>query len=201
MNHSKKLVSVFLLSAMVASSFAASTKFTVGGGRASQQLAQVESAADFETFTGRTDKVTGEINFDPATKALNGKISVQVSGIATGIDLRDEHMRSAGWLDAEKFPTISFETTGAKWIKGNDYRVSGKFTMKGVTKTISVVATVKHSAASDATKQAGFKGSVLQVKTKFEVKLSDYNVIIPAAGKGKVAEKVTIMLTTYGQSG
>jgi hypothetical protein len=54
---------------------------------------------------------------------------------------------------------------------------------------------------SASTRNAGFKGDVLQVRSQFKLKLSDYKVTIPPQAKGKVAETVTIKLTVYGQSG
>jgi polyisoprenoid-binding protein YceI len=175
--------------------------FKIGAGSQAQQIAQVESVTDFETFTGRTDKVSGSINFDPAKRTGSGKIVIDAASLSTGIDLRDEHMRSEMWLDTAKYKTITFETTKVKFLKGNTYSVAGKLTMHGVTKSITTNVDVKHIKESASTKSAGFKGDVLQVKTKFNIKLSDFGVKIPAPAQKKVANTVTISLTTYGQSG
>jgi polyisoprenoid-binding protein YceI len=197
----KTTILTFLALAVFASnSFAAPVKFNIGG-RKTMQLAQVESVTDFETFTGRTDGVTGSITFDPAKKTGGGTIVVDVASISTGIDVRDDHMRSGQWLDAAKHPKITFETTGVRSLGGDRYSVTGKFTMRGVTKTITTTATVKHMKESDATKKAGFKGDVLQVKTNFKVKLSDYGIKISGPAEGKVANDVTISVVVYGQSG
>ena len=180
---------------------AAPSTFKIGGGNPAQQIATVESVTDFETFTGVSSDITGTINFDPAKKTGTGKITVNVKGIKTGIDLRDDHMRGEQWLNAAKFPTITFEATGVKPSGGDKYKVTGKFTMRGVTKTITVDANVKHMAKSAATQGAGFKGDVLQVKTSFNVKLSDYGIKISGPATGKVANQVKIGLTVYAQNG
>lgn len=197
----KRITALSILAVLSASAFAAPVTFKVGAGRQTQQIATVESVTDFETFTGRTDKVTGSMIFDPAKKTGSGKITVDVASIDTGIDLRDEHMRGEMWLNTAKFASIIFETTGVRHISGDLYAVSGKFTMKGVTKTITTRATVKHLKQSEATQKAGFKGDVLQVKTSFNVKLGDFGVKIPAPAQGKVNENVTISVVLYGQSG
>lgn len=189
------------LLAVSSSAFAQTQEFKVGAGNATQQIAQVESFTDFETFTGRTDKVSGSMKFDPVKKTGSGKIIVDVKSIDTGIPLRNDHMLSAGWLDAAKFPTITFETTNVKFVKGDMYRVTGKLTLRGVTKTVTTDARVRYTKESATTKNAGFKGNVLQVRSTFNIKLADYGVKIPAQAKGKVAETVTISVTTYGQTG
>lgn len=194
------LLSSLLVLASVTTVRAQAVDFKVGGTRA-QQLASVESVTDFETFTGRTDKVSGTIRFDPKTKKGTGKVVVDAASIDTGIDLRNDHMRSAGWLDTAKHSDIVFEVTNTK-SKGKDqYEVTGNLTMKGVTKSIKAIASVKHLIASDATAKAGFKGDVLQVRSTFSIKLADYGVVIPAPAKGKVGESVSISISLYAQSG
>jgi polyisoprenoid-binding protein YceI len=196
----KTLTSLVALTA-VASSQAALINFKIGSGSQAQQIAQVESATDFETFTGRTDKVTGNLNFDLAKKTGAGKIIIDAASINTGIDLRDEHMRSPNWLDTAKYKTITFETTSVKFVKGNTYKVTGKFTMHGVTKTLTTNVDVKYLKESKSTKNSGFKGDVLQVKTNFNIKLSDFKVMVPDMAKSKVSNNVKISVTVYGQSG
>lgn len=161
----------------------------------------VDSTADFEDFTGTTNAITGTINFDPAKKTGSGKLSINVSTIKTGIDLRDEHMRSEMWLDTGKYTNATFETTRVQYLNGNNYRVTGNLTLKGVTKTITTNATVRFIKESDQTRAARFKGDLVNLKTEFKIRLSDYNVKIPAQAKGKVGEVVTIKLSVFGTNG
>lgn len=190
----------FAAASLTLATLAQETVFRIGG-RASQQLASVESETDFETFTGRTDKVSGTIRFDPAKRTGSGRIEVDVAAIDTGIALRNEHMLAANWMDAAKFPKITFETTKVEHVQGDRYRVTGNFTMRGVTKPITVEATVRHLPESQATRGAGFRGDVLQVRTSFNVKISEYGVRIPAQAASKVADTVKISISVYAQSG
>lgn len=198
---SRILFASAMILALTGAAFAQAKTFKVGAGNATQQLAQVQSDTEFEAFSGRTDKVTGTISFDPTKRTGSATIKVDVASIDTGIALRNDHMKDKGWLDAAAHPAITFVTTRIQHVSGDRYRVTGKFTMKGVTKTITVNATVKHIKESKATQDARFKGDVLQVRTSFDIKLKDYNVTIPAQAKGKVAETVKISLTVYGQTG
>jgi polyisoprenoid-binding protein YceI len=196
--HSLSLIVLLGLSVL---SSAQSKKFVIGSGSPAQQLAQFESRTELETFTGRTEKVSGWINFDPAKKTGSGKIIVDVASISTGISLRDDHLRSPGWLDSAKFPTLVFQSTSTKSLGSGKYKVTGQITIKGVTKTVSANATLRHLVAGEKTKAAGFEGDVLQVRATFPIKLSDFGIKISGPATGKVSNTVDVTVTVYGQTG
>ena len=162
-----------------------------------RNVATVESNTEFETFTGRTSNVSGNLVFNPKAKTGSGKIVVDLKSIDTGIAARNDHMNSPMWLDTAKYPTATFQTTKVQFLKGDSYRATGKFTLHGVTKTITVPVTVKYRAESAATKQAGFAGNVLQTVARFDIKLSDYGIKIPAVAAGKVANTVQLVVSSY----
>lgn len=187
---------------MGAQALAAETTFKLTSAAKTKPLASVESKTEVETFVGKTSKLSGTLKFDPAAKTGGGTITLNVKDLSTGVPLRDEHMNSAQWLDSAKFPTISFTTTEVKYLKGDQYQVKGNLTLHGVTKAITTTATVKHLKESKQTKDQGFKGDVVQVKTNFTVTLADYGVILPApvAKNNKVSKTVKIAITAFGQS-
>jgi polyisoprenoid-binding protein YceI len=85
----------------------------------------------FESFEGSF--VTGENPLDTTVKA-----TALVSSINTGDESRDGHLRTNEFFDAEKYPTIVFESTGVKIkdaIEG-EYLVAGNLTLRGVTKPV-----------------------------------------------------------------
>ncbi len=191
------------VAAALAVGASAQTKtFTVGKeAPAQQRIATLSSNADFEDFTGITHSLTGSVRWDPRAKTGSGKFTVNVKDIDTGIAMRNEHMVGPMWLNAEKFPTIAFESTKITHKSGNNYAVEGKFTMHGVTKTITVDCQIRHLPESDATQKAGFKGDVLNIKTSFTVRLSDFGVMIPDMAKGRVANAVKITISAFAQTG
>ena len=91
------------------------------------------------TVHGRFRQFEGSITVDPdkgnALKGASG--TIQAKSIDTDIERRDNHLRSPDFFDAEKFPTITFESTEIK-KDGNDQLLVGKFTMHGVTKDVSL---------------------------------------------------------------
>ena len=180
---------------------AAEKTFVVGkSGMDARQIVVIESDTTFENFTARTAKVSGNLKFDPDKKTGSGKVTVDLASLDTGIPTRDEHMRSPQWLDVAKYPTATFEITGGKFVKGDEYNITGKFTLHGVTKTINVKARVRYAPESEKTKSNYFQGDVLQVQTKFNIKLSDYGIKIAPIAKDKVNNELTISFTAFGDS-
>ena len=66
------------------------------------------------------------------------RFSAKVASIDTEIKQRDDHLRSPDFLDAPKFPTLTFQSKRVEKIKGDEmYRVTGDFTLHGVTREMS----------------------------------------------------------------
>ena len=93
-------------------------------------------------FTGRFADFDGSINIDRA-KPSNSSVefTIQTASIDTGNKNRDEHLRSADFFDAANHPTISFKSTSVKQKSKDTYDVTGDFTMRGVTKRITLPVT------------------------------------------------------------
>lgn len=196
-----KWIAAGIVALTTTSAFAQQQTFKIlGGDLQFRNVATVESTTDFETFTGRTSGVSGTIRFDAAKRMGGGTIKIDLATIDTGIPLRNDHMKSEGWLNTAKYPTATFETTAVKWVKGDEYRATGKFSLHGVTKTITVPVRVRYRAESEATNKAGFKGNVIQISTKFDIKLSDYGIKIAGPAEGKVSNNVTVSVSTYGMT-
>lgn len=92
---------------------------------------------------GELKGLAGTIRWDaanPANSSMN--VSVNVSSINTGIEMRDKHLKTADYFDAEKYPRISFRSTSI-----NDQTVTGILTIKNTSKTISFPYSVKKQKA------------------------------------------------------
>ena len=161
------------------------------------------SDAPFETFTGLATDVWGEVSFDPndIQNTIKGEISASVKSINTGIEMRDEELKSDGWLDAEKYPEISFKINKVDEINildNNKIKLSliGSFNCHGKTKVISLNVTLTYLAKSESTKKR-LPGDLLSVVSEFSVKLSDYginSIFIP----DRVSDKIEIAVNIVG---
>ncbi len=88
---------------------------------------------------GDFDKVTGTVDYDEANPGAS-KISiiVDVASISTREPQRDAHLKSADFFDVEKFPTITFVSTGVVKSGEDSFEVVGDLTIHGVTQTIDL---------------------------------------------------------------
>jgi len=90
--------------------------------------------------SGKFDDFTGAINIDRENPAASSvEFNIKTASIDTGNENRDKDLRGANFFEVDKFPEISFKSTGIKpGAKKDTYDVTGTFTMHGVTKTVTL---------------------------------------------------------------
>ena len=166
---------------------------------------QFVSDAPLETITGVSTHVTGDVTFDPSNLSrAHGTVQVRVASIRTGVDLRDEHLRGDGWLDAQRNPNATLEITrieGARRLQPNQVatvRVHGRFSLHGVTRDIVSEAQVRLVPFSEELRAAHIDGDVISVRASFRVRLTDYNVSVPLPVRLKVANEIDVNVTLRG---
>ncbi|HEY2671779.1 MAG TPA: YceI family protein [Rugosimonospora sp.] len=59
--------------------------------------------------------------------------TIQAASITTRQEQRDGHLKSGDFLEAEKYPTLEYRSTGVKSFSGNEFTVTGELTIKDVT--------------------------------------------------------------------
>jgi polyisoprenoid-binding protein YceI len=185
--------------ALTGSAFSAPQTYRIVNNANAKSIATVESVTGVETIIGK-GPVTGSIVFDPAKGTGSGSLSIAVKSIDTGIPLRDEHMRGEAWLNEPKHPAIVFKATKVQRTGKDAYRVTGNFTLHGVTKPVTVAVALRHVPTSAQSKKLGFAGDAVQLTTKFKIKLSDFGVQIAGKAVGKVNNEVTISVAAFGDS-
>ncbi len=157
-----------------------------------------ESKMDVEDILGTSHEIAGSARFDGKVGSFQFK--VPVASLRTGIEMRDEHLRSAYWLDAEKYSHITFQ--GDRIVAKGDgkYEVTGKLSIHGIEKITSVVVEAKEiSADKSSAVGLGDKGA-LRVRAEFVVKLSDFGVKIPDMAAAKVNDAWTIKISLFGKA-
>jgi len=85
------------------------------------------SFKDFDAtiVAAKPDFSDAKVNFSANTASVN-----------TDNDNRDKHLKSADFFDVEKFPTLSFVSTGIKTVSAGKYQLTGTLTLHGVTKPV-----------------------------------------------------------------
>ena len=66
------------------------------------------------------------------------KFTANIASIDTDNEKRDNHLKSPDFFEADKYPTLSFESTGITKVANNKYKVAGNLTMHGVTKPVTL---------------------------------------------------------------
>jgi polyisoprenoid-binding protein YceI len=89
------------------------------------------------TVRGRFAEVEGSVTVeddDAATAQID--VTIAAASIDTGVEQRDEHLRSGDFLDAERFPSLRFRSTTVERVKGDELRVKGDLTIRDVTREV-----------------------------------------------------------------
>jgi len=101
------------------------------------------------TVRGHFGMFEGTIEAAPDYHDSKVRGTVETASIDTNEPRRDAHLRSEDFFDAERHPTISFESTRIEHVERGDYRVTGELTMRGEARPVTFDVTV-HGAMRDA---------------------------------------------------
>jgi polyisoprenoid-binding protein YceI len=138
---------------------------------------------------GRFNDVSGNVVFDKENPAKSSiELEVKVDSVDTHEPKRDQHLKSPDFFNAKQFPVMAFKSTKVQ-VSGNDYKITGEFTLHGVTKPITI----------DFKKGAEAKGMQGELRaggeTQFTVKRSDYGMkFMPDA----LGDEVKIIVSLEG---
>lgn len=116
------------------------------------------------THMGVSD-VEGSFKLFDATIAAPGEdfnnavldFTADANSLNTDNDARDKHVKSDAFLDVAKFSTITFKSTSFKKTGTNAYTIVGNLTLHGVTKPVTLNATVRTGVGMNKKPVAGFK--------------------------------------------
>lgn len=90
------------------------------------------------TVKGRITDVQGTIYTDEKNlKNSSVEVTLNAASLDTRTDQRDQHLRSADFLDVEKYPEIRFRSTGIQGTK-QSFKLMGDLTIRDVTRSITL---------------------------------------------------------------
>jgi polyisoprenoid-binding protein YceI len=89
------------------------------------------------TVRGAFTKVSGSAIYDPADPSKDSlEATIEARSVDTRVEMRDKDLRSAHFLDVEKFPTITFHSKQTKATEPGKLQMTGDLTIHGVTKQV-----------------------------------------------------------------
>lgn len=143
----------------------------------------------FSNPTANLGGVDGTLVYDEAdpTKATL-TATLPLSSLDTFVPKLDEHLKSADFLDAAKYPTVTFKSTKVATAGKGKLKVTGDLTVHGVTKPVVLDVTVNKVGPHPMMKvqSAGFDATAT-------IKRSDFGV---GAYVPNVSDEIKIRITT-----
>ena len=158
-----------------------------------------------EPIMGLASGITGKVSFDPEhPESMTGGITIAADSLHIENQGMEKTLYGADWIDVENHPELSFVFREVKVVKQTqggaiEMEVSGDFTLKGVTKrmTIPVRATYLEGRLKDRLHRGS--GDLLVLRAQFSVNRRDFN-IKPDSGPEVVAEEIEIRASIVGHA-
>lgn len=117
---------------------------------------------------GRFGEITGTVRVsdgDPRSAVVD--VEIATGSIDTRQEQRDAHLRSADFLDVERFPTLTFHSTTVE-PDGDELRITGDLTLHGVTRPVTLTATQEGRTRDPWGKErAGFSATARLKRSDF----------------------------------
>ncbi|MEU1709012.1 YceI family protein [Streptomyces sp. NPDC005706] len=140
---------------------------------------------------GGFQEFTGALHLDGAEPAKStATLDVRMDSIDTGNADRDGHLKSSDFFKTDEFPAMTFRSTRAEALGGDDYRITGDLSILGVTKPLTIDLEF-NGAAKDpfGNERVGFEG-------KAEILRSEWGLTWNAAletGGVLVSDKIKLV--------
>jgi polyisoprenoid-binding protein YceI len=160
--------------------------------------------APLESINGTANGISGTITADPkAPEKISGKIVVEAKSLTVPNPVMQGHMHGAEWLDIASHPEITFEIKEVLNPKqsGNEGTadVKGLFTLKGVSKEITVPVRVNYLPGRLKERGGDKEGDLLVVRTNFQIKRGEFG-IKANENLEKVSDVIDISLSVAGSA-
>ncbi|MBO0831994.1 MAG: polyisoprenoid-binding protein, partial [Actinobacteria bacterium] len=179
---------------MAAARHAASltTEVAMGNWQLDPYHTQVEFSAKhlgMMTVRGQFEDVSAVANIDPGNpEAASVEVTIQTVSVKTNNPARDNDLRSGNFLEVEKFPVITFKSTGVQTTGQDQYKLNGDLTIKGTTRPVTLHVT-KYGEFNDP-----MMGHRIAYGARTEINRKDYGLTFNMMldGRWVVSEEIQI---------
>jgi polyisoprenoid-binding protein YceI len=151
----------------------------------------------YSHYTANFDRVTGTLKFDPANPAamtIEAKIDPKSLDLPSPPPGFHDELMGKSWFDAATYPEITFRSTKVEPTGPDTARVTGDFTLHGVTKPVVLETTFNGGYAPNA-----FDGARTGFSAHGTFKRSDFGMGsgVPAPGSNLgVSDEVAVSIET-----
>jgi polyisoprenoid-binding protein YceI len=142
---------------------------------------------------GKFGRFDAEVELDPKNlEAAKVRATVETASVDTGVEARDNHLRSADFFDSEQHPNMTFTSTKVKQ-NGSELAVTGKLSIRGIEHEVTLKGEVEGPAKDPwGNQRVGF---TLSGEIEREQWGLSWNQALEAGGV-MVAKKVKIAIET-----
>lgn len=148
----------------------------------------------FTTVKGRFTGVTGRIRYDEAEPTHSSvEAELEAASIDTRVADRDAHLRSADFLEVERYPRITFHSERIEKKGDNEYDITGPLTIHGQTRPVTLRTELTGKGKDP------WGGQRMGFRAETTIRRGDYGLIWNAAleaGGVLVGEEVRILIET-----
>jgi polyisoprenoid-binding protein YceI len=130
-----KIATATLLLLVSSAAFAAPTTYQLDPSHTFPSF-ETDHFGGMSVWRGKFNSSTGEVHIDRAAHTGDLEVTTQINSINFGHEALDKHVKSAEFLDAEKFPTATFKGSFSKWAGDVPTEATGQLTLHGVTKPL-----------------------------------------------------------------
>jgi polyisoprenoid-binding protein YceI len=137
MNNPIRLVSIVTLGALATSVLAAPVSYEIDASHTHPAF-EADHFGGVSVWRGVFTASGGKIVLDREAKSGSVDVTIDMSSVLTGAPDLDKHLKSAEFLDVEKFPTATYKGKFSKFKDNAPIEVQGDLTLHGVTKPVTL---------------------------------------------------------------
>lgn len=142
------------------------------------------------TVRGSFKGVSGTLTVTGPTDA-DVDVTIETATVETGQEMRDNHIRSADFLEVDKFPAMTFVSTGVSDVDGGEFTLEGDLTIRDTTRPVRLQAEFGGTQVDHrGNRRAGFEASTTISRKDFGL---TWNAALEAGGV-LVSDKIKINL-------
>jgi polyisoprenoid-binding protein YceI len=144
------------------------------------------------TVRGYFDEVSATADIDPdRPEAASVEVTISTASIRTNNGVRDNDLRSSNFLEVDKYPVITFRSTGVEPSGPDRYTVTGDLTIKDTTRPVALQLT-KYGEFNDP----GMMGHRIAYGATSKINRRDFGLKFNMVLDGRlvVSEEIQIMI-------
>jgi polyisoprenoid-binding protein YceI len=146
------------------------------------------------TVRGQFEDVSTVADIDPDhPEAASVEVTIQTVSVKTNNPARDNDLRSGNFLEVEKYPVITFKSTGVQAAGADHFKLTGDLTIKETTRPVSL----------DVTKYGEFNDPMMGHRIAYgattQINRKDYGLSFAMVLDGRFVVSEEIHITIEGE--